>query len=193
MSPLWPQTLGGICFSWFYHTWLIIYLWPSLSLCRLFRPHGLISYFDVPRSSIKNTFLFLYVTFKAILACIHNVWPQTHLHRYVCKMTIFFGFLLIWVRITWLLAFQMPWECSDSTLHYLFGVLYKEPLGHIEGEKLKSKKTIVHCCLNFSYTWVYIPLSLGAHSVLPKLAFSLWACYREIEDWSGGGLGFFGS
>ena len=30
----------GICYNWFYHTWLITHLWPSLSLCRLFGPHG---------------------------------------------------------------------------------------------------------------------------------------------------------
>ena len=37
MLPLWPHTLGGICYSWFYHTWLITYLWPSLSLYLLDR------------------------------------------------------------------------------------------------------------------------------------------------------------
>ena len=36
--------------------------------------------------------------------------------------------------------------------HYPFGVLYKEPLGNIEEEELKSKETIVHCCLSFSCT-----------------------------------------
>ena len=45
--PLWPHKLRGIYYSWFYHTWLITLLWPSLSLCKLFRPHGLILYFDV--------------------------------------------------------------------------------------------------------------------------------------------------
>ena len=28
-------------------------------------------------------------------------------------------------------------------------MLYKEPLGYIEEEELKSKKTIVHCCHSF--------------------------------------------
>ena len=42
MLPLWPHTLQGICYNWFYRTWLITYLWPSLSLCRLFGPDGTI-------------------------------------------------------------------------------------------------------------------------------------------------------
>ena len=37
-----PRTshIRGICYSWFYHTWWITHLWPSLSLYRLFGPHG---------------------------------------------------------------------------------------------------------------------------------------------------------
>ena len=68
-------------------------------------------------------------------SCVYTTyWPQTRVHRDVCKMTNIFGVFLIWVRITWLLAFQIPWERSNSTLHYLFGLIYKEPLGYIEGE-----------------------------------------------------------
>ena len=37
--PLWPHTLGGICYNWYYHTWWITPLWSSLPPCRLFRPH----------------------------------------------------------------------------------------------------------------------------------------------------------
>ena len=147
MLPLWPHTLGGICYSSFYHTWLITYLWPSLSLCRLFRPHGLILSFDVPRSSLKNPCLLLYVAFKPILACTRNFYPQTRVHRDVCISLNIYGIFLIWVRRSWLLAFHMPWAHSNSTLHYPFGVLYKEPLGYIE-EELKSKETMVHCCLS---------------------------------------------
>ena len=39
----------------------------------------------------------------------------------------------------------MPQDRSDLTLLYPSGVLYKEPLGYIEEEELKRKKTIVHC------------------------------------------------
>ena len=104
------------------------HLWPSQYLCRLLGPHGLILYFDVPRSSLKNTCLLLYVTFKSILTCTREFWPQTRIHQDVCISQNIFGVFLIWVRLNWLLAFQIPWECLDLTLHYLFGVLYKEPL-----------------------------------------------------------------
>ena len=55
-------------------------------------------------------------------------------------------FPLMWIWVTCLLAFHMPWDCLDLTLHYPIEALYKEPFGYIEEEELKSKKTIVHCC-----------------------------------------------
>ena len=121
---------------------------------KIYEPHGLILSFDVPRSSLKNPCLLLYATFKPILVCTRNFWPQTRVHRDVCIKQNSFVFFLIWVQTTWLLAFQMPLECLDLTLHYPFGVLYKEPLGYIEEEELKSKETIVHCCLS----WLYLSL-----------------------------------
>ena len=122
----------------------------------------------------------MYVTFKLILACTHDFWPQTRIHRDVCISPNIFGIFLIWVRITWLLAFQMPWECSDLTLHFPFGVLYKEPLGYIEEEELKRKETIVHCCLSFIILDSASLCPFGALFILPKLAF---ACELAIERW----------
>ena len=168
-----------------------------MSLYRILRPHVLVLYFDDPRSSLKKTCLFLYVKFKTILVCTCDFWPQTCVHRDVFISPNTFGVFLIWVWITWILASQIPWELSYSTLHYLFGVLYKEPLDNLKEGELKSKETIVHCCLNFAYTWVYITLSIGARSVLPNISFYLWYFYWDMEVWSGGGrgggLGFFGS
>ena len=94
---------------------------------------------------LKNPCLLMYMTFNLILRCTHEFWPQTHLHRDVCISPNTFGIFLIWVRITWNMAFGIPWECLDLTLHYPIGVLYKEPLGYIEEEEMKSKRTIVHC------------------------------------------------
>ena len=96
---------------------------------------------------------------------------------------------------------SFPSICLDNTRIRpsitSFDCYIRNPLDTLKEEKLKSKETIVHCCLHFSYTWVCIPLSLGAYSVLPKLSFALWCCYQEMEDWSGGGpgrrLGFSGS
>ena len=148
------------CYSWFYHTWLITCLWPSLSLCRLFRTDGLILFFDVPSSSLKNLCLLLYATFNPILACTCDFWPQTRVHRDVCISPNIFGVFLKWVRTPWLLAFHMPWECSNSTLHYLFGVLYKEPLGYIEGGEIEEQE-------NYSPLLPHLCLYLSLHPFVP--------------------------
>ena len=172
-------------YRWFYHTWLITYLWPSMSLYILFRPHGLILYFDVPRSSLKNTCLLLHATFKPILACTRNFWPQTRIHRDVCINSNIFGFFLIWVQRSWLLAFHMLWDRSDSTLHHPFGVLYKEPLGYIKEGELKSKETIVHCCLSLLILESASLYPFGALCVLPKLAIERWrieVVEAQVED-----------
>ena len=63
------------------------------------------------------------------------------------KGQIVLEFSLMWIWMTCLLAFYMPWYCSDLTFHYPIEALYKEPFGYIEKEEeLKSKKTIVHYC-----------------------------------------------
>ena len=72
----------------------------------------------------------------------------------------------------------MPLYHSDLTLHYPFGMIYKESLGYIEKEELKSKETIVHCChrliiLEFASLCTFVSLC-----VLPKISF---ACDFAIE------------
>ena len=62
------------------------------------------------------------------------------------KSQIVLEFFLMWIWITCLLAFHMPWDHSNLTFHYPIEALYKEPFGYIEEEELESKKTIVHCC-----------------------------------------------
>ena len=101
---------------------------------------------------------------------------------------ILLEFSFIWVWTTWLLAFHMPWDRSKLTLHYLFGVLYKEPLGYIEEEEWKRKETIVHCCHSLLILESTSLCPFRALCVLPKLSFVLWYFYREMEDWGGGGL-----
>ena len=128
-------------------------------------------------SSLKKTCLFIYVTFYPILTSTRNFWPQTRVHRDVCISPNIFGIFLIWIWITWLFSFQMPWERSDSTLHYPCGVLYKEPLGHIEEEELKSKETIVHFCLSLLIHESASLCPFGALCVLPKLAFVGYMVY----------------
>ena len=74
----------------------------------------------------------------------------------------------------------MPRDRSDLTLHYPFGVLYKEPLGYIEEEELKRKKTIVHFCHSLHILESASLCLFGALCVLPKLAFS---CELAIKRW----------
>ena len=50
------------------------------------------------------------------------------------KGQIVLEFSLMWIQITCLLAFHMPRDRSDLTLHYPIEALYKEPFGYIEKE-----------------------------------------------------------
>ena len=74
----------------------------------------------------------------------------------------------------------MPRDHSDLTLHYPFGVLYKEPLGYIEEDELKSKETIVHCCHSLHILESTSLCPFGSLCILPKLVFS---CELDIERW----------
>ena len=61
-------------------------------------------------------------------------------------------------------------------------MLYKEPLGYIEEEELKSKENIVHCCRSLIILESASLCPFGALFVLPKLSFDFGAFYREMED-----------
>ena len=79
-----------------------------------------------------------------------------------------------------ILAFHMPRDRSDLTLHYPFGLLYKEPLGYIEEEELKRKETIPHCCHSLHILEYASLCPFGALCVIPKLSF---VCDLSIERW----------
>ena len=88
-----------------------------MSLYRLLGPPLLKLYFDDPRKSLKNTYLFVYMNFKLIPACTPKL-----LHCSSCTLRNMQKRKKNWVflnesRITWLLAFHMPTKHSDSTLH----------------------------------------------------------------------------
>ena len=100
--------------------------------------------------------------------------------RMCAKAQIILEFSLMWIWLTCLLAFHMPWDCSDSTFHYPIEELYKEPIGYIEGIwGIESKKTIVHCWRN---------LCLSLHPFFPWRTFVLFpsfhfSCELAIERW----------
>ena len=106
-----------------------------------------------------------------------------------CQMILEFSFMWIW--ITCLLAFHMPWYRSDSTFHYPIEELYKEPFGYIKGMGNWEQE-------NYSPLFPELVLEsaslclLDHFCVLPNISLFLWAFYREMEDWSGG-FSFSGS
>ena len=78
----------------------------------------------------------------------------------------------------------MPQDCSYLTLHYPFGVLYKEPLVYIE-EELKSNETIVHCYHSLLVLESTSLCPFGELCVLPKLAIKRWRIElveAQVED-----------
>ena len=96
------------------------------------------------------------------------------------KSKSFWSFPWQWIWLTWLLAFHIPWDCSNSTFHYPFENLYKELYGTLKAyERIKSKETIVHCCQN---------LCLSLHPFVPWSTFVFFpsfpfACELTIERW----------
>ena len=96
------------------------------------------------------------------------------------KIQILLEFSLTWIRLTWLLAFPMPWDRSDLTVHYPFENLYKELHGTLKSyERIESKETIVHCCRNLCLILhPFVPWSTFVF--FPSLPF---ACELAIERW----------
>ena len=107
-------------------------------------------------------------------------------HNPRSKIWILLEFSLTWIWLTCLLAFHMPWDRSYSNLHYPIEEIYKETFGYIEMGRIEEQE---------NYNPLLPKLILESASlcpleqfcVLPKLAFCQWACYREMEDWGGGG------
>ena len=95
------------------------------------------------------------------------------------KGKILVEFSLMWIRLTCLLAFHMPWDRSDSTLHYPIEELYKEPFGYIEGMRNWEQENYSHCCQS---------LYLSLHPFVPWITFVFFlsfpfACELAIEIW----------
>ena len=141
----------------------------------------------------------IYASFSSITTYIRGYDPYSRVHRDVCIIQILLEFSLTWIRLIWLLAFHMPWDCTDSTFHYPFWSYIRNPLVHLKGGEIRE---------NWEYR-NYSPLlpelmlestslyPLEHFCVLTKLSFCLWAWYRDMEDWIGGGpsggFSFFGS
>ena len=145
--------------------------------------------FDVFKIIPKNTCYFPYTTFKPFLMYIEDMTLKLVYIEMCAIGQIVLEFSLMWIRVTCLLAFHMPWDHLDLNFHYPIEALYKEPFGYIEEEELKSKKIIVHCCRSFLYLSLhpFIPWSTLCSS---QAWLCVWDRYQGMEDWGGGGLGF---
>ena len=130
------------CYSWFYHSKWITLVWhfPCPSADSLDPLDHFLS-FDVSLTIPKNMWKMIHATFKPIIAYIHGFDPWNLVHQDVCIMQILLEFSLTWIRLTWLLAFHIPWDRSDLTFHYPFEKIYKEPLGTLKHKReLRAKK-----------------------------------------------------
>ena len=77
-------------------------------------------------------------------------------------------------------TFPMPWDRLDSTFHYPFEKLYKEPLGTLKRyERIESKETIVHCYRNLCLS-LHPFVSWSTFVFFPSFPF---ACEIAIERW----------
>ena len=56
------------------------------------------------------------------------------------KIQMILEFSLMWIRLTCLLAFHMPWDRSDLTFHYPIEELYKEPFGYIKKGEIEEQE-----------------------------------------------------
>ena len=99
-----------------------------------------------PKASLK-TCLIWYTRLLNPFSCEYADLTLKPVYIGMCaKGQIILEFSLMWIWVTYLLAFHMPRYHSDLTFHYPIESLYKEPFGYIEGGELKRKKTIVHYC-----------------------------------------------
>ena len=93
-----------------------------------------------PRSSLKTCIIFhtrLLNLFSRIY--VDMTFKPTYI-RMCAKGQIVLEFSLMWIRVTCLLAFLMPWDCSNLTFHYPIEALFKEPFGYIEGRGIEEQE-----------------------------------------------------
>ena len=130
------------CYRGFHHTRWITHCmaFPCLAADSLAPMDHFLS-FDVSLTIPKNIRKMIYMAFSPITAYIRGYSLYSHVHRDVCIIQILLEFSLTWNRLIWLLAFHMPWDPSDSTLHYPLWSYIRNPLVHWRHiERLRAKK-----------------------------------------------------
>ena len=111
-----------------------------------------------PRSSIKTCLIW----YTQLLNPFSRIYTDmTHKPAYIglcAKGQIVLEFSLIWIWVTCLLAFHMPWDRLDLTFHYPIEALYKEPIGYIEMRGIEEQE---------NYSPLLLKLILESTSLCP--------------------------
>ena len=147
--------------------------------------------FDVSLIIPKNIRKVIYAAFSSITTYIRGYSPYSRVHRDVYIIQILLECSLTWIRLIWLLAFHMPWDRSDSTLHYPLWSYIRNPLVHWKGggekeERIESIETIVHCCQYLCLSLhPFVPWSTVVF--FPIFPFASKLSIEVMEDWVGGG------
>ena len=95
-----------------------------------------------PRSSLKICIIF-HTWILNLFLRIYADMTLKPAYIGMCKKDkgqIVLDFSLMWIRVTCLLTFHMPWDHLDLTFHYPIEALYKEPFGYIEGGGIEEQE-----------------------------------------------------
>ena len=108
-----------------------------------------------------------------------DLTPKTTYIGMCAKGQIILEFSLIWIWLTCLLAFHMPWDRSNLTFHYPIEELYTKPFGYIEGGGIEEQE---------NYSPLLSKLILESTSLYPLEHFVLFpslpfTCELAIERW----------
>ena len=88
--------------------------------------------FNVSLIIPTNLWKMIHADFILIVVYIRGFDTYNHVYGDVCIIQILLEFSLTWIGLIRLLAFHMPWDRMDSTFHYPYEKLYKEPLGTLK-------------------------------------------------------------
>ena len=89
------------------------------------------------------------------------------------KVQMILEFPLMWIRVTCLLSFHMPWDHSNSTFHYPIEELYKEPFRYIEERGIEKQE---------NYSPLFPELYLSPHPFVPWITLcSSQACLLLVS------------
>ena len=119
------------CYSGFHHSrWITLCMAFPCPATDSLDPMDYLLSFDVSLIIPKTIWKMIYTDFYPISAYIRGFDPYNRIHWDVCIIQILLEFSLTWIWLIWLLAFHMPWDRSDSTLHYPLWSYIRNPLVH---------------------------------------------------------------